>query len=144
MDTIALTPQEQLHVDQGGRLLVIEEVPGPLWRVLSVSLRGCEVVHKPHGAEGYDLQREAVLHAQALAAAADDVPLLRRGRYSYEVDFQFHEAHMGWRLRMLQDSAEVESRLYPLAASFRDAEQAFFDAHEAALRAGERWMAARH
>jgi hypothetical protein len=29
METMALSPQERMHVEQGGQLLVVEELAGP-------------------------------------------------------------------------------------------------------------------
>jgi hypothetical protein len=142
MVAIALSPEEQLHVENGGRVFIVEEVPGPLWRVVSVSKHGPEIVVKPDDAEGFSLQREAHMNAVATARASHGPVLLRESRLSYEIDFKCINTGIAWRLRMLQDHQAVGEALFPLNYTLKDSQEAFYAAHEAALMAGEGWMMA--
>jgi hypothetical protein len=73
-----LTPEEQAHVDSGGRVFIVDEAPGMLWRVLSVSQKGCTVLLKPDGAEGYIDRGEAHQNALMVANLANDSPMVRK------------------------------------------------------------------
>ena len=143
MVAVALSPEEELHVENGGRVFVVEEIPGPLWRVVSVTKHGPEIVVKPDNAEGFDLQRDAHMNAVAAARASHGPVLLRESRLSYEIDFKCINTGVAWRLRMLEDHRAVSEELFPLNYELKDSQEAFYAAHEAALMAGESWMAAR-
>jgi hypothetical protein len=73
-----LTPEEQAHIANGGRVFVVEEIPGPLWRVLVVKGDTCRLMLKPDGMDGYSDREDAVLNALAFANLAADTPLVRR------------------------------------------------------------------
>ena len=83
MKTIAtppLTPQEQAHVDKGDRVYIVQEVPGPLWRVISVSKDTCVVLGAPswpEPAEGYSDKEYAVSIAEGFAALSEKKPMVR-------------------------------------------------------------------
>ena len=72
-----LIKEEQSHIDKGGRLLIVEQIPGPLWRVLMVRSDSCKVFLKPDGAEGYLDYEDARLNALAIANLASDNPMVR-------------------------------------------------------------------
>jgi hypothetical protein len=73
-----LTEDEQAHIDNGGRVFIIEEIPGPFWRVVCVSKeRGTRVLLKPDGAPGYESKETAADHAANIAGLSDDDPLIR-------------------------------------------------------------------
>lgn len=72
-----LTKEEQSHIDKGGRLLIVEKIPGPMWRVLLVRRDSCKVFLKPDGAEGYLDYEDARLNALAIANLASDNPVVR-------------------------------------------------------------------
>jgi hypothetical protein len=74
-----LTPEEQAHIARGGRVFIVEEIPGPLWRVLAVNGGTCRVMLKPDGMDGYSDKENAELNALAIANLAADTPLVRRG-----------------------------------------------------------------
>ena len=142
MESLDLTPQERQHIEQGGRLFVIEEVSGGRWQVVSVSGQGREPLPAPGCAPSYALQREACRAAEAAARAAGEAALLRPCRYSYEVEFHLLDAGMAWRLRLRQDERDVSEKLFPLDEDMDDEDEAFQAAHEMALEAGERWVTA--
>ena len=73
-----LTPEEQAHVSKGGRVFIMEEIPGPVWRVLMVKGNTCKVLLKPDGMDGYSDYEDALLNALAGANLAEDSPLVRR------------------------------------------------------------------
>lgn len=143
MENMALSPQERVHVEQGGQLLVVEELAGPRWQVLSVTQRGHEVLPATPTAVAHELHRDAQRAAAAAAYALGNKALLRPSHYSYEVEFHMLDAGMGWRLRMQEDSRDVEERLYHLPGNADDDEEAFYGTHEMALNEGERWVASR-
>ena len=60
MEIPELTQEEQAHVAKGGRVFIVEEIPGPLWRVLVVKGDACKVMLKPDGMDGYS-DRETAL-----------------------------------------------------------------------------------
>lgn len=72
-----LTKEEQAHIAKGGRVLIVEEIPGPLWRVLAIQKNACRVMLKPDGANGYSERDDAMLNAKAVANLAADRPLVR-------------------------------------------------------------------
>lgn len=73
-----LTPEEQTHIAKGGRVLIMEEIPGPLWRALMVKGSTCKVLLKPDDMDGYSDYEDALLNALAGANLAEDIPLVRR------------------------------------------------------------------
>jgi|CoawatStandDraft_6_1074263.scaffolds.fasta_scaffold14917_6 hypothetical protein len=77
MNAPKVTPHEQDHLDQGGRVLIIEEIPGPLWRVLALKSGGCKVLLKPDCAEGYSDRADAVLNARMVANLSEGPTLVR-------------------------------------------------------------------
>ncbi|SEO24061.1 hypothetical protein SAMN05216404_1156 [Nitrosospira multiformis] len=77
MDTIGLTKQESAHIKKGGRVFVVDKIDGPLWRVLSVSKTGVEVLLKPEGADGFPDKSRAQYNALMIAAISVDRPLVR-------------------------------------------------------------------
>jgi len=77
LKTPTLTPDEQKHVDKGGRVFIVDEIAGPLWRVLMVKSGACKVLLKPDGADGYFAREEAEENARVIAALAEDSPLVR-------------------------------------------------------------------
>lgn len=74
MNAPKLTPEEQAHVDKGGRIFIVEEIPGPLWRVLVVKGKACKVMLKPEGMDGYSDRTTALENALAFSALAGDRP----------------------------------------------------------------------
>ncbi|GLZ22642.1 hypothetical protein [Burkholderia plantarii] len=73
-----LTDHEQAHVDNGGRVFIIEEIPGPLWRVVSVSKeRGVRVLLKPQDEDGYETKERAEDHANSIAVLSEDGTIVR-------------------------------------------------------------------
>jgi hypothetical protein len=77
LKALPLTPEERAHVNRGGRVFGVDEAPSGLWRVLSVSGKGCKVLLKPDDADGYIEREEAVDNARAIAALAADKPMVR-------------------------------------------------------------------
>lgn len=73
-----LTHKELSHVAKGGRVFIVEEIPGPLWRVLMVKDSTCKVLLKPDGMDGYSDYERARSIALAWANLAADTPLVRR------------------------------------------------------------------
>lgn len=78
METPELTPEEQAHISKGGRVFIVEEIDGPLWRVLVIKRDSCRVLLKPDGMDGYSDKEDAMLNALAFANLAADTPLVRR------------------------------------------------------------------
>lgn len=72
-----LTPEEQAHIARGGRVFIVEEIPGPLWRVLVVRGDTCRVMLKPDGMDGYSDHEDAELNALAFANLSADSPMVR-------------------------------------------------------------------
>ena len=73
-----LTPEEQTHIASGGRVFIVDEIPGPLWRVLVVKGGACRVMLKPDGMGGYSNREDAELNAMAFANLSEDSPMVRR------------------------------------------------------------------
>lgn len=74
-----LTPEEQAHVDQGGRVFIVEECNG-LYRILSVRKDGVSILIQPTYPEtkaGYSDRAWAVEIAQGIAGLAEDAPMVR-------------------------------------------------------------------
>ena len=59
-------------------MFIVEEIPGPLWRVLQVKEDTCKVLLKPDGMDGYTDHDDALLNALVIANLANDSPLVRR------------------------------------------------------------------
>ncbi|OYV96247.1 MAG: hypothetical protein B7Z62_08595 [Deltaproteobacteria bacterium 37-65-8] len=59
-------------------MFIVEEIPGPLWRVLVVKGGECRVMLKPDGMDGYSDRGDATLNALAIANLSADTPLVRR------------------------------------------------------------------
>lgn len=78
MKTPNLTPEEQAHIASGGRVFIVDEIPGPLWRVLVVKGGTCRVMLKPDGMDGYSNREDAELNAMAFANLSEDSPMVRR------------------------------------------------------------------
>ncbi|NML17568.1 hypothetical protein [Azohydromonas caseinilytica] len=143
MESLGLTRQERQHIEQGGRLFVIEAVPGGRWQLVSVSAQGREPLPTPGGEPGYALQRDAVRAAAAAAQAAGEVCRLRPCRFSYEIEFHWLDAGMAWRLCLRQDERDVDEKLFIPDDNLDDEDEAFQAAHDQALEVGERWVAGR-
>lgn len=74
----ALSRSEREHIARDGRVLVVEKIAGPLWRVLCISqARGCRVLLKPQHHAGYSDAQQAFDHARKIAALSDDRPMVR-------------------------------------------------------------------
>jgi hypothetical protein len=56
---------------------MMEKIDGPLWRVLSVSKSGVEVLLKPEDADGYSDESQAQNNALMIATLSVDKPLVR-------------------------------------------------------------------
>jgi hypothetical protein len=72
-----LTKAEKAHVAHGGRVFIVQEIPGPLWRVLAVSSKGCTLLLKPEGGDGYTERSWAVDVATGIANLSPDGPMVR-------------------------------------------------------------------
>jgi hypothetical protein len=72
-----LTLEEQAHIASGGRVFIVEEISGPLWRVLMVKGSVCKVLLKPDGMNGYSEQEYAQDMALGIANLANDKPMVR-------------------------------------------------------------------
>jgi hypothetical protein len=72
-----LSPEEQDQIASGGRVFIVEEIPGPEWRVLMVKGDRCVIMLKPNGFDGYDSQEHAYELARAWVNLSEDSPLLR-------------------------------------------------------------------
>lgn len=132
-----LTRDEQAHIAQGGRLLVVEEIAGPMWRVLLVTQESCRVVLKPDGAEGYTASMDAMAYALGFANLAETTPRVRPWRYTYELELIGREqGGAAWQLCLLDGGKEQGRREFPLA---NDSEQALYEAYRAATQEGETW-----
>jgi hypothetical protein len=132
-----LTPEEQILLAQGGRLLLVEEIAGPLWRVLLLTQHECRVLLKPEGADGYTASMDAMLNALAFANLAQTPPHVRPWRYTYEVELVSPaQGGAAWQLRLLEHGEEQGRQEYLLAD---DSEQAYYAAYLAAMQAGESW-----
>lgn len=142
MDAENLSPKERLHIERGGCLLLVKEIEGSRWELLSISLRGAEIIPARVDSATHDLHRDAMRAAVSLATALGDQALLRPSLYSYEVEFHLADSGMAWRLRMQKDSRDVEEKLFLLPEDADDDELAFYDAHDRALNAGELWVTA--
>lgn len=140
MNPITLTPEEQAQVDAGRRLFVVEQIPGPMWRVVSISQQGREIQFNPPGAQGFELQREARAMAAAAVSASQGADLMRPSRHGYEVELRCLDDGYAWRLRKLRDGVAVGVTVFPLSDAFHDSQEAFHAAHDEALRAGEQWL----
>jgi hypothetical protein len=140
MEDYFLSSQERLHIERGGHVLMVEEINGARWQVLSISLRGTEIVPAKSSSVTHELHRDAQRAAVAAASKLGDKALLRPSRYGYEVEFHVADRGIAWRLRMQKDSRDVEEKLFPMADDGDDEEEAFHATHDLALRAGERWV----
>jgi hypothetical protein len=140
MNPITLTPEELAQVDAGKRLFVVEEIPGPMWQVVSISRQGHEIPFSPPGAPGFEIQREARATAAAAVNASKGSAWMRPIRHSYEVELRCLDDGYAWRLRKLRDGLVVGVKIFPLPDGFADAQQAFQETHDEALRAGEQWL----
>jgi hypothetical protein len=75
-----LTTEERVHVKNGGRVFLIEEIPGPLWRILSLSKKGVVTLCKPEiptPKEGYSDLEIAKNLAYGISALSEDSPMVR-------------------------------------------------------------------
>lgn len=72
-----LTSEEHAHIENGGRVFLIEEILGPLWRILSVSKEGISILCKPEPQEGYSDLKWAEDLARGIAALSEDDPIVR-------------------------------------------------------------------
>jgi hypothetical protein len=81
LDTPDLTAKERAHIENGGRVFVVEKIPGPLWRVLSISNEnGCYTLCQPEipeKMEGYGTMEFANDMAKSIAALSEDKPMVR-------------------------------------------------------------------
>lgn len=77
LKTPKLTKEERAHIAKGGRVFIVEEIPGPLWRVLAIKETACWVMLKPDGANGYSERDDAMLNAKVIANLSADRPLVR-------------------------------------------------------------------
>ncbi|WP_066331728.1 hypothetical protein [Azohydromonas lata] len=142
MEKFFLSPQERLHIERGGHVLMVEEIDGARWQVLSISLAETEIVPAKPGSAAHELHRDAQRAAVAAASKLGDKALVRPSRYSYEVEFHVADRGGAWRLRMQKDSRDVEEKLFHMPRNTDDEEEAFYGTHDLALSAGEHWVAA--
>lgn len=81
LKTPGLTDEEHSHIKNGGRVFIVEEVPGkPLWRILSISEKGVVTLCNPEiptPEEGYSDLEFAKTLAYAIANLSEDSPMVR-------------------------------------------------------------------
>lgn len=142
MENFFLSPQERLHIERGGHVLMVEEIDEARWQVLSISLEGTRIVPAKPNVATHELHRDAQRAAVAAASKLGDQALVRPSRFSYEVEFHVADRGVAWRLRMQKDSRDVEEKLFHMPRNTDDEEEAFYGAHDLALSAGEHWVAA--
>lgn len=75
-----LSLEESKHIENGGRVFLIKEIPGPLWKVLSISNEGVKTLIKPmipKPLEGYSDLETAKNLAIGIANLSEDNPIVR-------------------------------------------------------------------
>lgn len=75
-----LNLEELNHIENGGRVFLIEEIPGSLWRILSISKIGAKTLCKPHipePSEGYSDLEIAKNIAIGISNLSEDSPTIR-------------------------------------------------------------------
>lgn len=80
LKTPKLTKEESAHVKNGGRVFLVEEIPGPLWRILSISKKGTSLLCNPTiptEEEGYSELEYAKSLALGIANLSEDNPMVR-------------------------------------------------------------------
>lgn len=140
MKAPALTSEEQAHIEKGGRVFIVEEISGPLWRVLCVSASGCRVMLKPDGAEGYSSRQYPQDLALSFANLSEDSPLVRHRPYGYKTTPQQTELGVAWHLRFFENGKAVGDEIFPVT---EDSEEAYWTAQAEADKAGEAWLSLR-
>lgn len=135
-----LTPEERAHATKGGRVFIIEEIPGPLWRVLSISSQDCKVILKPDETDGYTSRMYAQNLALNFATLSEDSPMVRRCPYGYTTTPRETERGVSWDLRFLKDGDDIGGEVFLIAD---DTEAAYWAAQAEAIKAGEKWLSSR-
>lgn len=80
MKTPELMKEEIAHVKSGGRVFLVEEIPGPFWRILSISKKGASLLCNPtipNEEEGYNDFEHAKGLAYTIANLSEDSPIVR-------------------------------------------------------------------
>lgn len=80
MNIPKLNSEESTHVENGGRVFLVEEIPGPLWRILSVSKDRVRTLCRPKVPklmEGYSEFEIAQNLAMGIANLSEDNPIVR-------------------------------------------------------------------
>lgn len=72
-----LTQEEQAHIAKGGRVFIVEEIPGQLWRALDFKRDTCRIMITPDGMDGYCSREDALSTALMIANLSEDSPLVR-------------------------------------------------------------------
>lgn len=75
-----LNSEEFNHIENGGRVFLVEEIVGPLWRIVSISKKEVTTLCKPEiptPAEGYSDLETAKNLAVGIAALSEDNPIVR-------------------------------------------------------------------
>lgn len=75
-----LNLEESNHIENGGRVFLIKEIPGSLWRILSVSKDGVRTLCRPEVPElmeGYSDLETAKNLAVGIANLSEDNPIVR-------------------------------------------------------------------
>ena len=78
-----LTSEESKHIENGGRVFLIEEIPGPLWRIISISKDRVKTLchpEVPEFMEGYSDLEIAKNLAMGIANLSEDNPIVRTTR----------------------------------------------------------------
>jgi hypothetical protein len=75
-----LTKEESAHIENCSRVFLVEELPEPLWRIISISKKGNTTLCKPEipiSAEGYSDLEYAKNLAYGIAHLSEDNPIVR-------------------------------------------------------------------
>lgn len=80
MEIPKLNSEESSHIENGGRVFIVEEISGPLWRILSISKNRIRTLCRPEipeVMEGYSELETARNLAFGIAALSEDDPMVR-------------------------------------------------------------------
>ncbi|MGH9776719.1 MAG: hypothetical protein ACRD50_17470 [Candidatus Acidiferrales bacterium] len=75
-----LTKEESVHIKNGGRVFLVEEISGSLWRILLISKKGTSLLCNPtvpRKQEGYSDFEDAKNLAYGIANLSEDNPIVR-------------------------------------------------------------------